>query len=106
MNPPQQQPAQNIYQMYEANGNKAGFFVRRNSWGCIYAQVTTIAGQTEGLLLGKPPYYGNPPVTMDVFNNDGSIQSTNQQLSCPGTYAYKLFHPRSVTSDCNSTRSA
>lgn len=91
MNPPQKQPAQNIYQMYEANGNRAGFFVRRDSWTSIYAQVKTVAGQSEGPLIGKPPYYGNPKVTMDVFNNDGTVQGTNQELTCPGTYAYKLF---------------
>jgi hypothetical protein len=94
MNPPQKQPAQNIYQMYEANGNKAGFYVRRNSWSAVYACVTSVAGRTEGSLVVKPPYFGNPPVTMDVFNNDGTIRSTNQILSCPGNYTYKIFQPK------------
>lgn len=93
MNTPERQYAQNIYQMYEANGNKAGFFVRRNSWGNTYARVATVAGSTEGPLPGNPPYYGNPPVTMDVFNDDGSLKGTDQELSCPGTYSYKRFEP-------------
>lgn len=94
MSNPERSPAQNIYQMYEANNNKAGFYVRRDSWSTIYARVATVAGRTEGPLQGKPPYYGNSPVTMDVFNNNGSVQGTNQPLSCPGTYAYKRFEPK------------
>lgn len=79
----------NIYQMYEKNGNQCGFCVVRDSWGRIYAKVTSIAGQTSGPLKGRPPYYGNPRVTMDVYNNDGTIQKENQVLSCPGNYTYR-----------------
>ena len=88
MRPSQGLPAQNIFQMYVANGNKAGFYVRRDSWSTIYARVVTIDGRTEGPLRGRPPYYGDPTVTMDVFYNDGSRQKSNQMLSCPGTYTY------------------
>jgi len=94
MNPKQKQPAQNIYQMYVANGNRAGFYVQRDSWSTIYALVTTIDGCTEGPLVGNPPYYGNPLVIMDVFYSSGALQSANQKLSCPGNYTYKLIQPR------------
>lgn len=81
----------NIYQMYEKQGNKVGFFVVRDSWANIYAKVTSVGGKQQGPLKGKPPYYGNPVVKMDVYNKNGTIQKTDQLLSCPGTYAYKLI---------------
>lgn len=81
--------SRNIYQMYVENGNKAGFFVRRDSWSRIYACVTRVAGLKEGELRGEPPYFGNPTVEMDVYANDGTLQKSGEELSCPGTYAYK-----------------
>jgi len=84
---------QNIYQMYAANGNRAGFYVRRNSWAQTYARVVAVDGREAGPLSGRPPYYGNPPVTMDVYNWDGTVRAVAQPLSCPGTYGYSLFEP-------------
>ena len=81
----------NIYQMYVANGNKAGFYVVRDSWGNTIAEITTVGGKKEGMLPGKPPYYGNPPVKADIYKKDtGSKINTNATISCPGTYAYTL----------------
>lgn len=54
--------AENIYQMYVANGNKAGFWVQRNSWSWQTALITSIGGQTEGKLEGLPPYFKNQKV--------------------------------------------
>ena len=83
----------NIYQMYVANGEKTGFFVRRDSWGSVYARIRTIGGQEEGPLAGEPPYHGNPEVIMDVFSNDGTLKNENEVMSCPGTYAYSQIKP-------------
>ena len=44
MNTPREQTVQNIYQMYEANGNKAGFYVRRDSWSTVYASADENVG--------------------------------------------------------------
>jgi hypothetical protein len=93
----------NIYQMYVANGNRAGFYVRRNSWAGTYAQVVTVSGREAGPLSGRPPYYGDSPVTMDVYNLDGTVRAVAQQLSCPGTYTYAPFEPNLPSSPNGST---
>ncbi len=74
---------ENIYQMYVANGNKAGFWVKRNSWSWQTALITSIAGKSEGELEGKPPYFGNPKVLARMGGTGGEFE-----LSCPGTYGY------------------
>lgn len=89
---------QNIYQMYAANGNRCGFWVRRNSWSNNVAQVTSIAGQTEGPLTGKAPYYNNPKVFGNVYRATTGSCSWNmggsgkgQELTSAGTYGYELI---------------
>lgn len=77
----------NIYQMYEAFGNRAGFYVRRDSWSKAYALVITVQGKKSGPLEGTPPYYGNPPVVANIYGFDSGDQ-TGVRLSCPGTYGY------------------
>jgi hypothetical protein len=79
----------NVYQMYVAFDNRVGFWVQRDSWGNTCALVKQIGSQTEGELPGKPPYHGNPKVTVDVFDiHNGSLKESDTILSCPGTYAY------------------
>lgn len=73
----------NVYQMYVANGNKAGFSVRRKNWRSS-VRVVSVAGLAEGVLPGEPPYYGNPPVIVAYPNG------RMQVLSCPGTFQYVL----------------
>lgn len=79
--------------MYEANGNKAGFYVRRRTWGNTYARVVAVGGRAEGPLPGEPPYFGNPEVLVDVFKNDGRQVASGDVLSCPGTYSYEQIPP-------------
>jgi hypothetical protein len=78
----------NIYEMYGANGDRAGFYVRRDSWGPdSVARVNTIDDLYSGPLPGPPPYHGNLVVqaTFYVFG-----KAVNEfELSCPGTSAYK-----------------
>ncbi len=82
--------------MYVSNGERTGFFVRRDSWSSVYAKVRTIAGQVEGPLVGEPPYYSNPEVVMDVFRNDGSLKNAHELMSCPGSYAYTQIKPQAA----------
>lgn len=82
---------QNIYQMYVANNNRAGFYVRRDSWTTVIAKVISVGGQTEGPLPGEAPYFKNPKVRMDVFFNDGRLKARDEEMPCPGTYAYTLI---------------
>ena len=81
----------NIYEMYVANGNKAGFWVQRDGWEAHVAQVISISGETEGPLRGKPPYYGNPHVVMDLYDTwDRKLKAVGADLSCPGSDGYWL----------------
>lgn len=70
--------------MYVANGNKAGFWVKRNS-GTV-AFVTHINGKSEGTLEGEPPYYGNQKVIGKIGGKSGV------EISCAGTYGYELLN--------------
>jgi hypothetical protein len=82
----------NIYQMYVANGNRAGFFVRRNSWSHprSFARVLSVGGMVEGPIPGLPPYFGNPVVKARIWYRG---RETFGSLSCPGTFAYKHIEP-------------
>jgi hypothetical protein len=84
----------NVYTMYVENGNRAGFWVQRNSWGKTCAFVRSVDGRDTGALHGKSPYYGNPPVIVDVFElATGECKDPGCLLSCPGTYAYRRIEP-------------
>lgn len=80
------EPRLNIYQMYLANGNKAGFFVKRDSWSSQVAEVISIDGKSSGELTGKPPYFNNPKV-FGRFQTDGKVF----EITCAGTYGYSLI---------------
>lgn len=89
----------NIYQMYTLNGDKCGFWVRRNSWGRHIARITRIANQFEGALEGKPPYFDNPKVKGDMYFSGGGLSGKNQEITCAGTYGYELIDTPSWWSD-------
>lgn len=83
----------NVYQMYTANGERAGFFIRRDSWArSTFARVLMIDGRSDGPLPGPPPYHGNAPVRVE-FHLNGQLKDPNMLLSCPGTYAYTQIEP-------------
>ena len=75
---------QNVYQMYVANGNRAGFWVQRDSWSWKTALVTSIGGQIDGPLEGCPPYFKN----QRVIGKMGGI-GRDFEITSPGTYGYK-----------------
>jgi hypothetical protein len=75
---------QNIYQMYQANDNKVGFWVKRNSWSWQTAQIVSIDGKTEGALIGNPPYFNSPKVIGRMGGVGKEIEITS-----PGTYGYE-----------------
>ena len=92
----------NVYQMYEANGRKFGFYIQRNSWKTVLAKVTLIEGVQEGQPIpGTPPYHGTPKtapkVKVEIYrakvlkecSESTMIEAT--ELSCPGTYAYEMI---------------
>lgn len=66
--------------MCVANGG-AGFWIRRTTWGATCARVVGIGKFT------KPgPYFGNPPVVMDVYNLNGEIKERLARVPAAGTY--------------------
>lgn len=97
----------NIFEMYCANQNKAGFFVQRNSWSGTVAKIKSIGDQECGELIGigNHPYYnkarewvyaelflikGNQLIQVEpTFNHVGNTKMFF--ISCPGTYAYSTF---------------
>lgn len=80
----------NVYEMYVANGNKAGFWIVRDSWANTIALVRTVANGHSGDLPGDPPYFRNCCVVVDVFERStGRVRDEAIELSCPGTYGYR-----------------
>jgi hypothetical protein len=75
--------SENIYQMYVANGNRAGFAVKRDSWSWQTAIITSIAGKIEGELEGRAPYFGSAKVKGRMGGVRREIE-----ISCPGTFGY------------------
>ena len=76
----------NIYQIYVANGNKANFWVQRNSSSWQSALITSIGGKVEGELDGASPYYDN----QKVYGKMGGV-GKEYEISCPGAYGYSLL---------------
>jgi hypothetical protein len=72
----------NIFQMYVANGELPGFWVRRTTWEDSCARVTSI-----GPFKGPAPYYGNPIVLADFFDvQTAEMKDEGARLPVPGTY--------------------
>ena len=70
----------NVFEMLVANGGP-GFWVRRITWGRTLARIVRV-----GMFTKPPPYFGNPPVLMDVYDLEGGLQEGLAMLPVPGTY--------------------
>ena len=81
---------QNVFQMYVANGEKPGFWLRRTTWGNTCARVTSV-----GELMGPPPYYGNPAVLADIYDfRTGALKEKGAKIPAPGAYkTWRLIVP-------------
>ena len=78
--------------MYIQNGNKAGFYVMRNSWSNHYAKVIEIDGNAAGELSGEPPYHDNLTVIGELYSlSTGRCIKKREVLTCPGTFGYSLL---------------
>lgn len=71
---------QNVFEMCVANGGP-GFWIRRTTWDATCARVVGVGRFTK-----PAPYYGNPPVVMDVYNPKGELKDELAKVSVPGTY--------------------
>lgn len=72
--------AHNVFEMAVRHGGP-GFWVRRTTWDASIAQVVGI-----GPFTAPAPYFGNPPVLMDVYSLDGRLREPLAGLPVPGTY--------------------
>jgi Domain of unknown function (DUF5710) len=78
----------NVYQMAEINGGP-GSWVTRTTWGNTVARIVGI-----GTITGLGPYFGSPPVLMDVYSKDGKLRDGLERLSTAGTYkTWRLIEP-------------
>lgn len=74
--------AQNVFEMYVANSEQAGFWIRRTTWENTCAKVTSVAP-----LKGPAPYYGNPAVLADIYDlTTGALKEASARIPVPGTY--------------------
>lgn len=72
----------NVFQMFVANGERPGFWLRRMTWGNTCAQVTSV-----GPFTGPAPYYGNPVVIADIYDlRTGELKESGAKVAVPGTY--------------------
>ena len=72
---------QDVFQMYVANSEQPGFWIRRTTWGNTIAQITSVGPFT------KPgPYYGNPVVLADIYSLSGELRERGARIPAPGTY--------------------
>lgn len=66
-------------QMYVANNEQPGFWIRRTTWGNTCAQVTSV-----GPFTGLPPYYGNPVVLADIYElRTSALNEKDAKISLP-----------------------
>ena len=71
---------QNVFEMCVANDGP-GFWVRRTTWDASCARVVGVGSFTKAA-----PYFGNPPVVIDVFDLKGKPRDELAKMAVPGTY--------------------
>ena len=84
----------NIFEMYTANGHCADFFVHHEGWqsGTV-ARIVAVGGRHLGPLRGKPPYFNNPRVSMEIAYEKALLRVAHPGfLKSPGTYRYARVH--------------
>ena len=80
--------AKTIYECYRDNGNKAGFWVRRNVWEKTSSFfVKRIGQQTRGPLPLNGPYHRDMAVWGDFYQGD-MITSRNSRLEYAATLSW------------------
>jgi hypothetical protein len=90
----------NVFQMYVANGERPGFWLRRTTWENTCARVTSV-----GDFKGPPPYFGNPLVLADIYNlQTGQLKERGAKIAVPGTYkTWRRIDPPAWAGDMEGT---
>ena len=72
----------NVFEMYVANGKRAGFWLRRTTWGNTCARVVDV-----GDIKGPAPYFCNPKVYADIYDlRTGELKEARARIPAAGTY--------------------
>lgn len=71
---------ENVYEMIVKYGGP-GLWIRRTTWGNTCARIVAL-----GRFTRPAPYFGSPPVLMDVYTLDGQPKQALAQVPVPGTY--------------------
>ena len=80
--------AKTIYECYRINGNKTGFWVRRNTWERdISFFVKRIGQQTRGRLLTSGSHRCDLAVWGDFYQGD-MVKSRNGRLEYAGAFSW------------------
>lgn len=77
-----------IYDCYRLNGNRAGFWVRRNIWdkdNLFF--VKRIGQQITGPLATSSPHHCKPAVWGDLYRHE-KILARNSRLEFPETFSW------------------
>ena len=89
--------ANTIYDCYRMNGNRTGFWVRRNVWDRKSSFfVKRIGQQVRGRLPVTGLHPCNLPVWGDSYQGD-MIQSRNARLEYAHTYSWLYLGPEKGT---------
>ena len=72
----------NVFEMYVANDKRAGFWLRRTTWGNTCARIVDV-----GELGGAAPYFGSPKVYADIYDlRTGELKEARARIPAAGTY--------------------
>lgn len=80
----------NLYDLYEMNGCKAGFYVVNRRWGRTVALVVSIADQEQGELPGLPPYHDNAAVLARFYGPFADTAASVERVSASGAFAWRF----------------
>lgn len=80
---------ENLPRLYRLAGWRAGIWVRRDSWGNTVAFLRSVAGQSEGKLSGRDPYYSSPEARADIYDwRSGELLDEDAVLPCVGCWQW------------------
>ena len=86
-----------IYDCYKLNGNRAGFWVRRNIWDKDSSFfVKRIGQQISGCLVTSSSHHSNPAVWGDLYQRE-RILARNSRLEFPETFSWLYLGPEKAT---------
>jgi hypothetical protein len=82
----------NIYKLYAANGDRAGFWVQHRTWKNMCAHIQSIADQQCGALPGPSPLHDNAKIVARIFDvRSGRPIPVGPSLDNPDDHNYTVI---------------